>query len=145
MNTITMTSQSHCSHSRLLWLQALCRVSKLPQALQELLLQPKPADEPRVPLLADCGLPSGLRRTLQSQFNASQRAAIASALGGRQQFTLIQVCMHAGLTLPLFGQLRLEKRFCINVREGNWCDFTRFSGCGLKVGHIDKSRSLVGK
>lgn len=104
--SVNPNQHAQCPLSRLLWLQALCRVSKLPQALQEHLLQPKPADEPRgVPALADCGLPSGLRRTLQSQFNASQQAAIASALGGRQQFTLIQVCMHA--LMPLSGQLRL--------------------------------------
>ncbi len=70
--------------------QALCRVGKLPPALQLALLEPVPAAAHGATLAA-CGLPAGLLGALQRQHNASQQAAIAGALAGAHQFALIQV------------------------------------------------------
>ena len=73
--------------------QALCRVSRLPQALQQQLLHPQPQGQAgRNPALAACGLPDRLLRELERRHNASQQAAIAAALSGQDVFTLIQVC-----------------------------------------------------
>ena len=83
--------------------QALCRVSRLPQALLQQLLHPQhQGQEPINPALAACGLPSALLRELQRRHNASQQAAIAAALSGQQLFTLIQACFAPHLSIEAY-------------------------------------------